>query len=119
MPARRPHLSAARAQKLDDLSRPVKIHVCKDKTITYRTADQPVFNGIALPVFSVDTIEEAQHLQLLCCACQYGEHPLMPGRNWYRLGSLEFGPTLEIDNLDRVADLLRERYALIKSRPAA
>jgi len=115
MPARRPHLSAQRAQKLDDLSRAVMIHVCKDKTLTYRTRGQPSFNGLALPVFSVDTNEEAQALQLLCCARQYGLHPLMPSETWYRLSALEFGPLLEIGDIDRVADLLRERYALIRA----
>lgn len=119
MPARRPHLAAARAAKLDDLSRAIKIHCCKDKTITYAKRGQPSFNGIALPVFSVDTEEEAAMLQLLCCAVQYTEHPQMPGKNWYRLSSFEFpNPTLEIEDLDRVTALLRERYAKLKTRIA-
>lgn len=33
-------------------SRPVMLHVCKDGTVSYRMPGEPVFNGVALPVFS-------------------------------------------------------------------
>ena len=68
----------------EDLARPVKLHVCKDGTITYRRPPQPVFNGVALAFFSVETEEEAKALQVLMCAAQYCEHPDLPGQTWYR-----------------------------------
>jgi hypothetical protein len=92
------------------------IHICKDGTISYRQHGEPVFNGVALPVFSVDTVEEAQALQILCCARQYVEHPQLPGKPWYRLSSPLFPPSLELEHLAQIAALLRQRYTLIKAR---
>lgn len=96
----------------DDLSRPIMIHCCKDGTITYRTLQQRVFNGRALPVFSVDTEKEAEDLQVLLCKLQYGTHPLQPDRPWYA-----FRPfSGQLDDLIRVSKAFRDGYALIKSR---
>jgi hypothetical protein len=75
----------------DHLARPYLIHVCKDGTITYRTRNQPVFNGRALPVFSVDTRRQAEELQIRFCRRQHKEHPLMPGKTWYTLTRLPDG----------------------------
>ena len=94
-----------------DLERPIKLHVCKDGTITYRSAGEPVFNGRALPFFSVETVEEAQQLQVLFCALQHGEHPDLPGQSWYRRGQFAG----EIDDIPELADLFRKGYEL---RPA-
>jgi len=67
-------------------SRPVLINLCKDGTITYRTVSQAPFNGAALPVFTVDTVEDAQALQVAFGKLQYTRHPLMSGKTpWYRL----------------------------------
>jgi hypothetical protein len=64
------------------LSRRFMIHVCKDGTITYRDTStrEHVFNGIALPVFSVDTVAQAQALQVRFGRLAHEEHPLMPGK---------------------------------------
>jgi hypothetical protein len=82
--------------------RPIMLHVCKDGTVTYRdrTKREPVFNGRALPVFSVDTITEAKQIQVRFCSAQYTSHPLMPGRTWYVVSPLIFSG--EVEDLDRV-----------------
>lgn len=103
-------------QAREDLSRPVMIHICKDGTISYRQHGEPVFNGVALLVFSVDTIEEAHKLQILCGSAQWTEHPGMPGKTWYRLSSPMFPHTLELEHLPQIAVLFRQRYAIMKSR---
>lgn len=103
-------------QARGDLSRPVMIHICKDGTISYRQMGERIFNGVALPVFSVDTVEEAHSLQVLCGAAQWEEHPKMPGKTWYRLSSPRFPHTLELYHLPEIAVFFRERYKLIKNR---
>lgn len=55
------------------LNRQVLIHCCKDKTLSYRTRDEPIFNGVAIPVFSVDSKAEADSLLLLVGRLQYVE----------------------------------------------
>ncbi len=95
------------------LSRPVLIHICRDRTFTFRTLDEPVFNGVAIPVFSVDTKEEAQDLQIRFCKNQYGEHPQLPGQRWYKF----FPPNdysakqyLEYDDLEAITKILKDEY---------
>jgi len=92
--------------KIIDLSRPIILHCCRDGTITYRTRKEPTFNGAALPVFSVDTIEQAQLLQVLFCRLQYGEHPLMKGKPWYRWTEFDG----KVQSLELVTDRLRKAY---------
>ena len=60
----------------DAYKRRYMIHVCKDGTVTYRdtVTHEKVFNGRALPVFSVDTVEEAKAIQIRFCKRQYGSH---------------------------------------------
>ena len=82
-------------------SRPILLHVCTDGTVTYRdkTKKEKVFNGVALPVFSVDTVEEAQRIQTRFCRLQYGKHPHKNGpEKWYTLTVFSG----ELDDLDRV-----------------
>jgi hypothetical protein len=74
-----------------DLTRKIRIDVCKDGTVTYVPRGEPPFNGAALPVHSVDTVEEAQQIQVTLCRCQYVEHPLMPGKPWYKLTQFDGG----------------------------
>lgn len=62
----------------EDLSRPILLHCCKDGTITCRARGEPIFNGVALPVFSVADRDEAEQLVLMCCKRQYDEHPNFP-----------------------------------------
>lgn len=95
-----------------DFGRAIVIHVCKDGTISYRTRKQKVFNGVALPVFTVDTEDEARALQVRFGRCQYGEHPQLPGRPWYRWTNF----TGNADDLDAVADQCRAWYATLKEK---
>lgn len=93
------------------LERPYILHCCKDGTITYRTRNQPIFNGRALPVFSVDTEEDAQAIQLLLCSLQYGEHPDLPGQPWYRISS--FGG--ELEDLEGITEQMTKVYKRIQA----
>ena len=102
----------------DDLSRPIMFHCCRDRTLTYRKKGEAVFNVVALPVFSVDTIEEAEELQVMVCQRAYGSHPLMPNEPWYKihisLGEFIYLADLDLDDLENVTDKLREGYQMIK-----
>lgn len=98
--------------KSEYFGRSVVIHCCKDGTITYRRLGQPTFNGAALPVYSVDTEEEAKLIQVSLCRRQYQEHPLMPGQSWYVLN--EFGG--EVDELDEVGDKMHRVHEMMKAR---
>lgn len=105
-------------QGRNDLSRPIVIHVCKDRTISYRCRGEAVFNGRALPVFSVETEEQARAIQTRFGRRQYREHPLMPGKPWFVLSTLGNGVdpalrgdgTLELEDLGAVTALFREFY---------
>jgi hypothetical protein len=90
----------------DYFSRPILIHICKDGTISYRTRTQPVFNGRALAVFSVDTEQQAEDVQVLFGRKQYEEHPEIPGKAWYRWNDFRG----EVDDLERVGDMIRSMY---------
>ena len=68
----------------EDWLRPIVVHLCQDGTITYRTRSEPVFNGVALPVFTVNTEEQAKEIQARFCRRQYTEHPQQPGRPWWK-----------------------------------
>lgn len=96
------------------LDRPILIHCCKDGTITYRTRKQKVFNGVALPVFSVDTVEQAKELQVRFCCLAYGEHPKMPGQSWYKL--TDFAGTFQ--DLYRVGEMLEAWYCEMEEKPS-
>jgi hypothetical protein len=88
----------------DRLTRPILIHCCKDGTITYRTRREKIFNGVALPVFSVDTIEQAEALQVRFCRLQKVNHPLMPGKGWFTLNHFKSS----IEDLDRISEMFQE-----------
>lgn len=92
------------------------IHVCADGTVTYRdtVTKEKVFNGVALPVFSVDTVEEAKVIQTRFCKLQYGSHPLTPGKPWYKV----FPFSGELEDLDRVRNMFTEFYEEMKFRDA-
>lgn len=86
-----------------DFDRPIMIDICKDGTISYRPQTQRSFNGIALPVFSVRTEEQALALQVRFGVRQYVEHPLIPGKTWYRWTG--FGGN--VDDLEQITITLR------------
>lgn len=90
-------------------ARPIVIHICKDGTISYRdrTKNEPVFNGVALPVFSVDTVEQAKQLQIRFGRLQYINHPVN-NMTWYKLSVLPDGTdpvTSRKDGLLKLEDL--------------
>ena len=89
------------------------IHICKDGTISYRDTSikEKVFNNVALPVYSVDTKEQAKDLQVTFGRLQYGEHPLMPGQPWYRFSMPLDKWTLELDDLDMISRLFEQHLA--------
>lgn len=103
----------------DDYMRPIMVHVCRDGTVTFRRRDEPVFNGRALPVFSVNTPEEAEAIQVRFCRAQWKAHPLMPGKTWYRLSCLYDGTDpahrgdgmIEPEDLDGITVMFREFWA--------
>lgn len=99
--------------------RPIMLHVCKDGTVSIRdkTKGEKVFNDVALPVFSVDTVEDAKQIQVHFCRLQYGRHPHPKGpRSWYTLTQFSG----EIDDLDRVmADFATFWAEHIKKTPEA
>ena len=99
--------------------RPIMLHVCKDGTVTYRDKRkrEKVFNGVALPVLSVDTVEEAERIQVRFCRLQYGRHPHPRGpERWYTL--TQFAG--EIEDLDRVmADFATFWAENLKKTPEA
>jgi hypothetical protein len=105
----------------DDLSRSVIVHVCKDRTLSYRQRGEPVFNGAALPAFSVDTEEEAEALLALVGSLCDAVHPLLPpGRPWLKLWNGVAGdkPTLDLPDLDEATDYLRSAYGRMRERQA-
>jgi len=75
----------------DALTRAVIVDLCKDGTVTFRDRGQSSFNGMALPVFSVDTNFQAEQLQIRFCRKMHKDHPLMPGKPWYMLSMLKDG----------------------------
>jgi hypothetical protein len=99
--------------KVDYLNNPVFIHVCKDRTLSYRTEGEPVFNGAALPVFSVMTEEEAINLITLVGSVQYESHPLIPGKTWKKINFMN-KQYLELSDLDAVSEKLADAYNWMK-----
>lgn len=105
----------------EDLGRPVLLHICKDGTISYRRHHEKVFNGRALPVFSVNDEDMARSFQIRFGRLMPVEHPLLPGKPWYKLSSIDgedvqIGArqgTLELEDLDRVRDMFRQFYLQI------
>lgn len=106
----------------DDLSRDVLIHICKDRTLFYRRRGAKVFNGVALPIFSVNDEHEANALLVLVGTNCNTRHPQLPGdRTWFKLfnGVGGHSPVLELEHTDEASDYLREAYAKLKQRTAA
>lgn len=106
----------------DDLHRDVLIHLCKDRTLSYRRRGDKVFNGMALPVFSVNDEAEAEALLVLVGTNCNTRHPQLPGdRTWFKLfnGIGGHEPTLELSATDEASDYLRDAYTKLKAREVA
>lgn len=104
-----------RIKKRTIFDRPIMLHVCKDGTVSYRDASkrEKVFNGVALPVFSVDTVEEAEQLQTRFCRKMWGTHPEMKrGTPWYVLNNFNGN----VDDLEAVTCDFATRYAEMTGR---
>jgi hypothetical protein len=97
----------------DALSRPVVINCCKDRTLTFMRRGQRPFNDVALPVFTVNTIREAETLITLVGICQYEQHPLLPGQPWLKI-DIDLKRHLEIDDLPKVTAKLEQAYAAVR-----
>ena len=105
------------------IGRPIKLHICRDGTISYRRDGEPVLNGVALPVFSVDTEEQAKSIQVRFGRQQYTEHPDQPGRPWYKLSVLEDGTDpasrvdhcLVIDDLEGITRMFEKFYHTLEN----
>ena len=101
-------------ETIDNLKRSILIHICKDGTLTYRTREQPVFNGAALPVFSVNTEKEAKTVILLASSRQKTSHPLLPNEGWFVMNN--FSNTL--GGMDAASAKLQLCYDHITKSPA-
>lgn len=102
----------------DPYGRTIMIHCCKDRTLSYRNRLQPIFNGAALPVFSVNNVDEARSLISMVSNRQYEEHPLWPGDVWWKI---DLGPSFhELDpkDLKLVTAKLERAYDLLVARKA-
>ena len=77
----------------DYLRKGILIDICKDGTITFRRKEEPPKEPAALPVYSVDTEEQARYLQISFCRLTYG------GRYVFK----NFKKMLE--DMDRVAEV--------------
>src|SRR5689334_521905 len=99
-------LRRTKPSSFHELTRAVRIYLCKDGTISYRPSTEPSFNGSALPVFSVDTVEQARAVQVRFGRLQYGEHPQLPGRPWYRWTDFSG----DVAQLDGVSNAIRTFY---------
>lgn len=106
-----------RRRGADRLGLPVLIHICKDGTISYRRRrGEPVFNGRALPVFSVADEEDARMLQVRFGSLQYRPHPSGKlGDHWY----VWTGFDGELESLAAVGDACAEFYYERKRRQAS
>lgn len=93
------------------LIRPVLVDICKDGTISYRRLGESSFNGVALPVFSVNHEDQARQLQLRFGRLQYEEHPKMPGRPWYRWTDFP-GTIIALDDVSDRCDIWYHEFIL-------
>lgn len=96
------------------MARAIRIDVCKDGTISFCPRKQPPFNGVALPVYSVNTEEQAETIQVRFGRRQYIEHPEMPSKGWYKLSTLPNEPffcrLLEVDDLPIISFMFDKFY---------
>ncbi len=94
--------------------RPIMMDISKDGTITYRPRAATVF-GNAIPIFSVDTEEEARRMLTYLCTEQTREHPMLPGMRWYRFDEFTGNPADIADVVEQFASA----YHRLKQKSAA
>ena len=83
--------------------------------MTANLKEEGPFNGKALPVFSTDTQWQAEYLIVLIGTVQYGEHPSIPGKAWYRWPHLNE----DVDNFSKLNQVLSEQWERMKTRRLA
>ena len=98
--------------RADNLQKEIRIHICKDGTLSYTRPHEKPFNGVALPIYTVDSVKEAENLIFLMGALQYKEHPLMPGKPWYVLPNFSG----EIEDLRFASEQLALGEKMLKER---
>jgi len=102
-----------------NLSKAWIIRCCRDRTLTITKRGEPAFNGVALPIYSVDTEQEARDLVVCTCRVQYQEHPDLPDQPWRKItldGQLDFKPYLDPEDLDAVHAKLDRVFKLLQRR---
>jgi len=97
-----------------ELNHPIILFVCKDGTVTYDRLLKPAFRKGITPVHSVDTVEEAEAIQVALCHRQHVNHP-NTGKPWYTLTTFSGG----IEQLGEIAAKMQEQSARIKERAMA
>lgn len=95
------------------LDRPIMLDIGKDGTITIRQRNATPFSG-GVPVFSTDTIEEAQGLRTFLCTEQDKLHPSMPGERWYTFD----GFIGDVTEIPQVTELFIDAYQRLYAKPA-
>lgn len=78
--------------------------------MTYAQRGQRPFNGVALPVFSVNTVEQAEALIMLVGIRQYEQHPLLPDKPWMKI-DIDSKRYLVLDDLPKVTTKLERIFA--------
>ena len=94
-------------------SRPIMIDISKDGTVSIRQRKAKSLAGTAIPVFSVDTVEEAMRLLTYLCTEQTGVHPWMPGERWY-----VFDDFTGVEDLPQITQQFVDAYQRLFSKPA-
>jgi hypothetical protein len=101
--------------------RPVIVHIGKDGTISYlnrATMKQPTLVEALMPVYSVETEEQAKSLQVIFGKLQYRDNTREPGKPWYILHLLPDGtllmnrepPYLQISDLPGITKKMHDWY---------
>jgi hypothetical protein len=121
---RKTNRRAIRLHNGNDLGRPIKIHICKDGTFSIRKPGEPIFNGVAIAVFSTRTVKEAEELEIVSCFLCHAKRPEFP-KGWMKVNYIQQKSVaagracvLEIEDLDIIADTLRANYQRILERSA-
>ena len=100
-----------RCNHMRDYGKPIMIDICKDGTISYRQRGERSFNGKALPVFSVNTVEQAKDIQVRFGKVQYKEHPLLPNQPWYRWSGFD-------GNVETLEEITRQIRSFFQQQEA-
>ena len=96
------------------LDRPIMMDISKDGTVTFRSRHAVSFLG-AIPVFSVDTEQEARRLLTYLCTEQNRDHPGVPGMRWYVFDEFTGDPA----DLADVVEVFADAYDRLRPKAVA